>query len=154
MYFTDELTDKTSLWKKLLSIISSLSVSLSIINLLMDLQTDKAFQNFFLPASFYWYFPLEVCHITDKNTICNFINIFICLFIYQSVNITYHRYNTICNSIKELAVAVTLVVILFQLSGIYRRMWSLGNHVRNIFFKKTILNRSSKIIKIKYIKIN
>ena len=42
MYFTDGLTDKTGPLKKLLLVISGMSVSPSKINLLMDLQTDKA----------------------------------------------------------------------------------------------------------------
>jgi len=45
-------------------------------------------------------------------------NIFICSIslISLSVNITYHRQNTICNSVDELTVVMTFVVILFQLS--------------------------------------
>jgi len=44
------------------------------------------------------------------------IGVFICPYVYPSLNITYHQQNTICNSISELIVAVTFTVILFQLS--------------------------------------
>jgi hypothetical protein len=42
MYFTDGLTDRTDPLKKLLSVISGMSVSPSEINLLIHLQKDKA----------------------------------------------------------------------------------------------------------------
>jgi len=93
------------------------------------------YAKFFLPALFCWYFPWKVCHIIDKKTVCNFTNVFIFISMYPSINITYHRYNTICNSIRVLTVAVTLTLILFQLFRIYRQMWSLGNPVHNILKK-------------------
>jgi len=44
MYFTDGITYKNSLLEKLSSVIYNLSVNHSVINLSMDLQTDKACQ--------------------------------------------------------------------------------------------------------------
>ena len=41
-----------------------------------------------------------------------------------SVIIIYHRQNTICNSIGALTISVAFVVILFQLSRIYRQLVS------------------------------
>ena len=51
--------------------------------------------------------------------------------VYPSINITYHRQNTFCNSIGALIVAVTYAVILFHLSGIYRQSSSVGNPISN-----------------------
>jgi hypothetical protein len=67
-----------------------------------------------------------------RNIICNFIAVFICPSICPSVNIIYHQQNTICNSVRELTVAVIFAIILYQLSGIYRRVWFVGNPVINI----------------------
>jgi hypothetical protein len=73
--------------------------------------------------SFQLYFPQEVCHINNRNTTCNFIGVFICLSVYPSVNITYHQWNIIYNSIRDLTVLVIFATILFQHSEIYRRTW-------------------------------
>jgi hypothetical protein len=135
-YVTNELTNENSPSEKLLLVISGMSMSPSVINLLMDLKMDKARQKN-LPASFHQYFSREVCHITNGNqwnTVCNFVSVFICPLIYPSVNITYHRHNIICNFIVELTVVMTFAVILFQLSGIYWQMWFVGNPVSNILF--------------------
>jgi len=86
IYFTNELMVGINSSKKLSSVISSLSV----INLQLYLQIDKARKKKKLPASFGWYFPREVCHITDRNIICNFISVFIYPSVYPSVNTTYH----------------------------------------------------------------
>ena len=63
-YFTSELTNKNNPLEKLLLVIYAISVSPSVINLPMDLKTYKH-KFFFLPTSFHWHFPWEVCHITN-----------------------------------------------------------------------------------------
>jgi len=68
----------------------------------------------------------------QKNTICNSVNIFICLSVYLLVNITYYRQNIIYNFVEELTIEVTFTIILFQLFGIYRLMWFIDNPVSNI----------------------
>ena len=50
-YVTKRLTDRNGLSKKLLSVIYRLSVSLSVINILMNLHTKKAYQIFFLRSN-------------------------------------------------------------------------------------------------------
>jgi hypothetical protein len=113
-YFSDRFIDKNSLLEKLSSIISGLSVSLSLINILMDQKTNKARKIIKLPTSFCQYFPREVCHIYNrKNTVYNSVSVFICLSVYPSVNIAYHQQNIICNSIEELTIEVTFTEILF-----------------------------------------
>jgi hypothetical protein len=138
--------------KKLLSIISSLSM----VNLLRNLQMDKAYKkktlNRFIPSVF---FSGSLLY-NRWNTICNFV---ICLSVYPLVNITYHWWKTIGNSVGKLTVAIIFAIILFQLCRIYRWMWYVGNLLSNILkniyiFLKNILNISRKIIKIKYIKRN
>ena len=75
-------------------------VTTSVINIPMDLQTDKVCQKKFI----------------------RFI---------PSINITYHRHNTICNFVSALIVKVAFAVILCQLSGIYRRSSFVGNPISN-----------------------
>jgi hypothetical protein len=60
-HFTNGITNRNNLLIKLALIIFDLLV----INLLINFQTNKA-RNFFLPALFCWYFPLDVYHITDR----------------------------------------------------------------------------------------
>jgi hypothetical protein len=85
----------------------------SVINVLIDLQTDKARQ----------------------KQIIRFI-----LSVYPSVNITYHQQNSICNFVGVLIPAVVFAIVLFQLSGIYRQNSYVGNSIgyssicRNFFF--------------------
>jgi hypothetical protein len=50
-YVTKRLKDRNDLLKKLLSVIYRLSLSLSVINISMNLQTDKAYQFFFLRSN-------------------------------------------------------------------------------------------------------
>jgi len=127
----------TGLWtekaiKKLSSVISGMLVSSSVVNFPMDLKTEKARQKVF----FISFIPSEVSSGSlpnnRQNIVCNFINVFICSSIYLSVNIIYHQQNTICNSFRELTVAVTFAIIIYQLSGIYRRVWFVSNPVSNI----------------------
>jgi len=49
------------------------------------------------------------------------------LSVYLSTNITYHRYNIICNFIGVLILIVIFAVILFKLFEIYRRSSSVDN---------------------------
>jgi hypothetical protein len=49
------------------------------------------------------------------------------LSVYLLANITYHRYNIICNFIGVLILIVIHVVIIFKLSEIYRRSSSVDN---------------------------
>jgi len=85
----------------------------SVINVLIDLQTDKARQ----------------------KQIIRFI-----LSVYPSVNITYHQHNSICNFVGVLIPAVVFAIVLFQLSEIYRQNSYVGNSIgyssicRNFFF--------------------
>jgi hypothetical protein len=99
--------------KKLWLVIYRLSMNPSVINVLIDLQTDKARQ----------------------KQIIRFI-----LSVYPSVNITYHQQNSICNFVGVLIPAVVFAIVLFQLSGIYRQNSYVGNSIgyssicRNFFF--------------------
>jgi hypothetical protein len=51
--------------------------------------------------------------------------------VYLSVNITYHQQNTIYNFVGAVKVAVVFAVILFRLSGIYRRSNFVSNSISN-----------------------
>jgi len=94
-------------------VIYRLSMNPSVINVLIDLQTDKARQ----------------------KQIIRFI-----LSVYPSVNITYHQQNSICNFVGVLIPAVVFAIVFFQLSEIYRQNSYVGNSIgyssicRNFFF--------------------
>jgi hypothetical protein len=117
-YFTDGLTNENNPLEKLLSIIFGMSV----INIPMNLQTDKVWQKE-ITCSIPSEFSFGSLPYNRQNTVCNSVSVFLC----PSVNITYHQQNIICNFIRELIVAVVFVVIIFQLSEIYRRKCSIGN---------------------------
>jgi hypothetical protein len=59
---------------------------------------------------------LQTYKACKKKKITRFIS-----SVYQSVKITYHQQNTICNFIGELTIVVKFTIILFQLFKIYRR---------------------------------
>lgn len=85
-----------------------MSVSPSKINLLMDLKTDKVRQKklaCFIPSVF----PSGSLSYNRRNTVCNYVGVFICL----SINIKYHRQNIICNFVRELTITVTFAVHFF-----------------------------------------
>jgi steroid 5-alpha reductase family enzyme len=75
-----------------------------VINITMDLQTDKV----------------------RKKKFTRYIS-----SVYLSVNKTYHQQNKICNSIGMLVVAVIFAVIFFELSGIYQQSSFVGNPINN-----------------------
>ena len=125
---------------------------LLVINILINFQTNKASKKKFT-CIILLIFPLGCLPYNLWNIVCNSVGI----FNFPSVNITNHRWNIIYNFVGKLTVAMILAVIFFQLSEIYWRKCSVSNPANNnlkYVFKKYILNRSRKIIKIKYIKWN
>jgi len=67
----------------------------------------------------------------QQNNICNFIHVFICFFSIFIGKYNISSKNIICNSVGELTIAVIFVVIIFQLSEIYRPRFYIGNPVNN-----------------------
>jgi hypothetical protein len=92
IYFIDKLLNKTNSSKKKKKTLTGnfWSVNESIGNKFTARFTDIQSAQKKLPASFGRYFSREVCHITNRNIVCNFISVFICPSIYQLVNITYY----------------------------------------------------------------
>ena len=62
------------------------------------------------------------------------------LLVYSSVNIRYHRQNTIYNFVNALTITITFVIILFQLSEIYRRLVLLVTPSIIVVFVVTLFN--------------
>ena len=90
-------------------IISGMSMSLSLINLLIVLQMENACKKNYSFHSISNSFG-TIQHITDRRKIYNYID-----------KITYHQQNTINNLIGELIVVVAFAAIFSQLLGIYKQ---------------------------------